>query len=486
MAAAAVGVGTTLGPYRLVTPIGDGGMAHVYLGLRGTPDGGEREAAIKVIRGEHTRDPKFVEMFLDEARIASFVRHPNVVSIDEVGESGGTYYMAMEFLHGVTLSRFIDLLFLRGRQLSPAAAVAIVLRVAAGLDSAHETKDESGRPLGLVHRDVSPANVLFGCGGAVKLIDFGIAKAEGRITRTLTGQAKGKLRYMAPEQMKRGDVDRRADIWAAGIVLWETLASRRLYGDMGDLEVVRAATGSALEPPGRFATVPFAIDEIAMRCLSVDPDARPSSAAELASLLAAALPEAAQIQDAQLNSLLWAVAGEELDARAAVLPIPLPTRATLVHLEPPPPMALAHFSVERGSAGVLEEEGATLMMSAEEFLETTTAPGGSPDGSAPPSGWSPNAARAVDEGFGFRDSTTAPGHQGLDGGFAPTFPPGMEAPALPPSLGQAGQRMERAPESGFAPPPAAAPTNRAALLLKIALVVLLVLIAITIGWIAGR
>lgn len=484
MAAAAVGVGTTLGPYRLVTPIGDGGMALVYLGLRGTPDGGEREAAVKVIRGEHTRDPKFVEMFLDEARIASFVRHPNVVSIDEVGESGGTYYMAMEFLHGVTLSRFIDLLFLRGRQLSPAAAVAIMLRVAAGLESAHQTKDESGQPLGLVHRDVSPANVLFGCGGAVKLIDFGIAKAEGRITRTLTGQAKGKLRYMAPEQMKRGGVDRRADIWAAGIVLWETLAARRLYGDRGDLEVVRAATGGGLEPPGRFAAVPFAIDEIVMRCLAVDPNDRPSSAGELASLLAAALPEATRIQDAELNSLLWAVAGEELDARAAVLPIPLPTRATLIHLEPPPPMALAHFSVERGAAGVLEE-GATLMMSAEDFLETTTAPGGSPVGSAASeSGWSPNAAPARDESFGFRDSTTAPGHQALDGG---TVPPGVEAPALSPSLGQAGRRMEAAPESGFAPPPPpTASTDRVALLLKIALVVLLVAIALTIGWIAGR
>jgi serine/threonine-protein kinase len=221
---AAIDIGSTLGPYRLVAELGEGGMARLFLGMRDLPDGTTREAAIKVIRPEHLQDPSFVEMFLDEGRIASFVRHPQVVAIETVGEIDGTYFMAMEFLHAVTLATFLKELYRLERRPRPEVAVAILARVADGLHAAHETRDEEGKLLDVVHRDVSPSNILLGCSGTVKLIDFGIAKAQGRLHETAFGRTKGKLRYMSPEQMRRKSVDRRADIWALGVVLWETYA----------------------------------------------------------------------------------------------------------------------------------------------------------------------------------------------------------------------------------------------------------------------
>ncbi|MAQ17147.1 MAG: hypothetical protein CMN30_20435 [Sandaracinus sp.] len=339
-----VDIGSTLGPYRLVAELGQGGMARLFLGLRPMPDGTQREAAIKVIRPEHLQDRAFVEMFLDEGRIASHVNHPNVVRIHEVSEAGGTYFMAMEFLHAVTLATFLKELYRMSRRPSPEVATAILIRVADGLHAAHETCDEAGRLLDIVHRDVSPSNVLASCGGAVRLIDFGIAKAQGRLHKTSFGRTKGKLRYMAPEQMRRNPVDRRADIWALGVVLWETLATRRLYGSSGDLDVVRAALDGGIQPPGAYADVPFAVDRVVMRCLAVDPDQRPATAGELARLLREASPEAAAITDAELGSLVWAVCGHVLDQRSRELPIELPTRKSLAHLDPPPNEALARMS----------------------------------------------------------------------------------------------------------------------------------------------
>ncbi len=339
-----IDIGSTLGPYRLVAELGEGGMARLFLGLRTMPDGSTREAAIKVIRPEHLKDEAFIEMFLDEGRIASFVNHPQVVRITEVGEVGGTYFMAMEFLHAVTLATFLKELYRLDRRPSPEVAVAICTRVAEGLHAAHETRDESGRLLDIVHRDVSPSNILLGCSGSVKLIDFGIAKAQGRLHKTSYGRTKGKLRYMAPEQMRRQGVDKRADIWSLGVVLWETLATRRLYGSSGDLDVVRTALEGGLQPPGAYADVPFAIDRAVMRCLQVDRDRRPPTAGEAAAILRESSPEAAAIRDQELSSLVWAVCGHVLDNRARALPLELPTRKTLTTLEPKPEVALQRFS----------------------------------------------------------------------------------------------------------------------------------------------
>lgn len=341
---AAIDIGSTLGPYRLVAELGEGGMARLFLGLRTMADGSTREAAIKVIRPEHLRDAAFIEMFLDEGRIASYVQHPQVVQITEVGEVDGTYFMAMEFLHAVTLATFLKEMYRMDRRPSPEVAVAICIRVAEGLHAAHETRDETGRLLDVVHRDVSPSNILLGCGGSVKLIDFGIAKAQGRLHKTSHGRTKGKLRYMAPEQMRRRNVDKRADIWALGVVLWETLATRRLYGSSGDLDVVRTALEGGLQPPGAYADVPFAIDRAVMRCLQVDPDRRPATAGQAAAILRESSPEASAIRDQELSALVWAVCGHVLDRRAKSLPIALPTRETITTLEPKPASALQRFS----------------------------------------------------------------------------------------------------------------------------------------------
>ncbi|MAT24430.1 MAG: hypothetical protein CMN31_05855 [Sandaracinus sp.] len=310
-----------LGSYEVLSEVQSGGMATLYLGRRSGPAGFQRDVAIKVLKGHLVGQPGFVEMFLDEARIAARIAHPNVVHIEELGEQGGLYFLVMEYVHGAALSELLTKLARMERRLSPVAATAIIMAAAAGLHAAHETKGDDGAPLNVVHRDVSPQNILLGTKGEVKLIDFGIAKARDRLHVTAAGGGlKGKLRYMAPEQLQRSEVDRRSDIYALGVVLWEMLAMRRLFQGADDGQVVKRVLAGQLPPPGAFADVPFALDAVVMRALARDPGQRPATARELRQLLKEAVPEAAAVDDVELAALLWAVLGEELSERAERLP----------------------------------------------------------------------------------------------------------------------------------------------------------------------
>ncbi len=310
-----------LGGYEVLAQLKSGGMATLYLGQRSGPAGFKRHVAIKVLKNHLANNRKFIEMFIDEARIAARIAHPNVVHIEELGERDGRYFLVMEYVHGSALSEMLMALAQSGRRLKPKTAVALMMRSAAGLHAAHETRDDSGQLLDVIHRDVSPQNILLGARGQVKIIDFGIAKARNRLHVTDAGAGlKGKLRYMAPEQLAGTAVNRRADIYSLGVVLWEMLAMRRLFHGQSDPEVIQRIMKGDMPPPGAFADVPFGVDGVVLEALSRDPSRRPETARAFRQRLKEALPEAASVEEGELAAMLWAVLGKELYARARELP----------------------------------------------------------------------------------------------------------------------------------------------------------------------
>jgi serine/threonine-protein kinase len=216
--------------YELVAEIASGGMATVYLASLSGVGGFRRFVAIKRLHPHLAKEQEFVEMFLDEARLAAGIHHPHVVPILEVGASERGYYLVMEYIEGDTLARLLARATTAGNRLPAAIGTRIVVEMLSGLHAAHELRDEHGEPTELVHRDVSPQNILVGIDGTTRITDFGVARAASRLSATRAGQLKGKIAYMAPEQAV-GDpsVDRRADVFSAGIVLWEVLAARRLF-----------------------------------------------------------------------------------------------------------------------------------------------------------------------------------------------------------------------------------------------------------------
>jgi eukaryotic-like serine/threonine-protein kinase len=215
--------------YELVGEIASGGMATVFLARLTGAGGFQRFVAIKRLHPHLAGEKEFVEMFLDEARLAAGIHHSNVVSILEVGASPLGYYLVMEYVEGDTLARLLARAAGKGQRLPTGIALRIVLDMLFGLHGAHELKDDKGTILELVHRDVSPQNVLVGVDGVARITDFGVARATSRLTNTRVGQLKGKLAYMAPEQAQGDPLDRRADVFSAGILIWETLAAKRLF-----------------------------------------------------------------------------------------------------------------------------------------------------------------------------------------------------------------------------------------------------------------
>jgi len=275
---AEAGTGTKkLGRYELHREVARGGMATVYLGRQTAAVGFARTVAIKRLHPQYARDPQFVAMFLDEARLAARIQHPNVVSTLDVVATSGELFLVMEYVHGLSLARLAK----EGRA-PPEIAVAIVSGMLHGLHAAHEATNERGEPMGIVHRDVSPHNVLVGKDGVARVIDFGIAKAETRYGSTATGEIKGKLAYMAPEQLLSEPVSRRTDVFAAGVVLWETLMHERLFLGSSEGATVRKVIEAKVPPlsvPGRDVT---ALDAVVRRALAADPSARFATAKELA------------------------------------------------------------------------------------------------------------------------------------------------------------------------------------------------------------
>jgi serine/threonine-protein kinase len=274
------------GRYRLLYQIASGGMATVFLARAVGPGGFDRPVAIKRIHPHLARRKHFLEMFLDEARIASRINHPNICTVFDFGAVDGTYYLAMEYLVGVPLQRLLHEVSIRPRVLASKQwhvfASRIVADAAAGLHAAHETRDDTGNLLHVVHRDVSPQNLFVTFDGVVKVVDFGVARAADRAHRTTTGTLKGKLSYMAPEHAGGQAVDRRADVWSLGVCLWEALTGRRLFKRENEMDTLLAVRSMHVKAPSEIQRgIPAELDAIVVRALERDPAERFESAREM-------------------------------------------------------------------------------------------------------------------------------------------------------------------------------------------------------------
>jgi len=286
--------GNTLGKYRLIAELGHGGMAEVFLAVVRGPAGFNKLVVIKQIRPQLAEDPEFLGMFLDEARLAARLSHPNVVQTNEVGQEGERYFIAMEYLEGQPLNRVIHRLQKSGG-LPTAMHVKVIIDALAGLHHAHELADYDGTPLSVVHRDVTPHNIFVTYDGQVKVVDFGIAKALNSSSETRTGVLKGKVAYMAPEQARGERVDRRADLFSVGIVLWEAATGKRLWKGVPDITILqRLLAGEIPAPRSANPEVPETLDAIIQKALAHQREDRYETAAELALDLEAYLESAGE------------------------------------------------------------------------------------------------------------------------------------------------------------------------------------------------
>jgi serine/threonine protein kinase len=274
-------MGIRLGRYAVLKHLASGGMADVLLARSDGIEGFERHVVLKRIRPEHARDQRFIRMFLDEARVAATLHHQHIVQVHDIGEAAGEYFIAMEYLHGEDVRTVLSAASKTRVHTPLGIAISVVSAAAAGLHYAHERTGSDMRPLGIVHRDVSPSNILVGYDGSIKVVDFGIAKAAMR-EETRSGSLKGKLSYMSPEQCKGDSVDRRSDVYALGVVLYELATTTRLFKNDNDYVVMeQIVNGRITLPRVRRPDLPRELSDIIMQALAPDRDRRYASADEL-------------------------------------------------------------------------------------------------------------------------------------------------------------------------------------------------------------
>ncbi len=264
----------TFGKFQLLKKLATGGMAEVWLARHSGIEGFQRMLVLKRILPHLADDPEFVQMFLNEAKIAARFNHPNIAQIYDLGEANGTYYIAMEFVHGEDLGRVMRKAWNAGQWVAQPLAIRIVASACEGLYYAHTKADDKGQPLKVVHRDVSPQNILISFDGSVKLVDFGIAKAADAQSMTRSGAIKGKFAYMSPEQAAGRVVDQRSDLFSIGLVLYELLTGVRPLKRDSELATLQAALECRIEPPSKVADVPPELDAVVMGALARAADDR--------------------------------------------------------------------------------------------------------------------------------------------------------------------------------------------------------------------
>ncbi len=295
-----------IGQYELHGVMSSGGMATVHFGRLVGPVGFSRTVAIKRLHPHFAKDPAFVSMFVDEARLVSRISHPNVIPTLDVVSTQGELFLVMDYVHGESLSKLLMAVRAHKTKVSPHIVSAIMGGVLRGLHAAHEATHPKRGALNIVHRDISPQNVLVGVDGSPRVLDFGVAKAMDRLQEmTREGQLKGKLAYMAPEQFNGGSVTRSVDIWAASVVLWESLTARRLFAAEKQVDTIMKIVEGPIQPPSNYMidmdktvgadayTMLEALDRIVLRGLEKDPTKRFPTAREMAQALEWAMPPAA-------------------------------------------------------------------------------------------------------------------------------------------------------------------------------------------------
>lgn len=281
--------GRQLGRYEILTQLASGGMASIYIARAQGVAGFERLVAIKVLHPHLAYEQEFISMFLDEARLAARIRHMNVVPTLDISDSPGDgYFLVMEYIEGNHLGALLGRAAKKGDRLPQPFVCRVLVDALQGLGAAHRLTGENGIELKLVHRDVSPHNILVGTDGIARLTDFGVAKADVRMASTRAGQFKGKLSYMAPEQASSSETDQRSDLFSVGIILWESLTGRRLFKGDSNAATLNKLLNDDVIPPSKLWADLEQYDEVVMKALSRDPDKRFQSADEFAEAIDAA------------------------------------------------------------------------------------------------------------------------------------------------------------------------------------------------------
>lgn len=301
------------GKYELLERIGAGGMAEVYRARLPGVAGFEKIVVIKRILPHLAQQTSIAEMFIEEAKIAARVQHRNIVQVFELGAlQDGELFIAMEYVAGTDLSVLLRHSVKRKLRIPIWFSVHVISEVLAGLATAHEMHDEQGRPLNVVHRDVTPSNLFISYVGDIKLGDFGVAQSALRVQQTRVGELKGKVAYMAPEQLYGRPIDARADVFAAGVVLWECLTQRRLFGGRPEIETMNAICSSERIPPSRYdAQIPPELDQIVLQAISADRESRVQSAGELLEMLATIQPRfATRVLQADVRNVVEVLTGQ--------------------------------------------------------------------------------------------------------------------------------------------------------------------------------
>ena len=271
-----------IGRYEVLRRVAAGGMAEVLLARQVGPHGFQRVVAVKRVLPEHAADAEFVASFLDEARISARLQHPNVVQVLDFGEDAGSLFLAMEYVAGENCLSLMRTARDRGERIPPEIAALIAIGACDGLQHAHTLQTLDGKPLRLVHRDISPSNVMVGYDGVVKVLDFGVARSEDRATRTGTGELKGKMPYVSPEQVRGERLDARHDLWSLGVMLHELCTGQRLFARPSGAETLQAVAQAPIPSPSEAnPDIPRALSEAILRALARDRDARFESAKEM-------------------------------------------------------------------------------------------------------------------------------------------------------------------------------------------------------------
>jgi serine/threonine-protein kinase len=376
-----------LGKYEVGAKIGGGGMATVYIGRASREDGTEERVALKVIRDELAHDEQFKSMFIDEAKILAQLSHPNVIQTLEYGVTGHHRFIAMELLSGRTYSDVWDLLVVKGDKMPIPLAAWLCARVAEGLHSAHELADETGHSLHVIHRDVNPSNIFLTHSGDVKLIDFGLAKARVRLSKSADGIVKGKIPYLAPEQAHGKPIDRRIDIYALGATLWESVTMKRLFKRDTDVDTLRAIR-EAKVPDVRTMVEGFPEElwTIIAKSLSEKADDRFDTSEDLRRALDAYVGARAPQMHEELGALLSRLFPGQEARQAKWEKAATSVRAPNYTMPPPAPVPIASSSMlaEKDTESEPERPAATTSTAPPPSLApASTSPGDGPKAKKP-------------------------------------------------------------------------------------------------------